>query len=364
MRTDWQGFYLDGRTATRQPATIRLMREALEISPAGGASRLWPYRELRQTQGFYAGEEVRIERGDPLPETLLVANSAFLESLHEVAPQLGLRFHDPRRRAARLRWTIGAAGAVLAVTAAIYVWGIPALAAMVAPRVPVAWEESVGRSAIGYMAPPDRRCGDPQLGAAMDAIVHRLTQSAPPSPYSIRVYVVRRPVVNAHALPGGSVVIFTALLQETSSPEELAGVMAHELQHVLQRHTTRAVIQDASTGLLLMALTGDVTGPLAYGLQTARTLGELRYSRRAEDEADVEGMKMLLAARIDPAGMIAFFDKIRQEEGATPKPLTYLSTHPEPAERIAHLRAMAQAWKGTPEPLLPGEDWAALVRRC
>jgi len=100
MRTDWQGFYLDGRTATRQPATIRLMREALEISPAGGASRLWPYRELRQTQGFYAGEEVRIERGDPLPETLLVADSAFLESLHEVAPQLGLRFHDPRRRAA------------------------------------------------------------------------------------------------------------------------------------------------------------------------------------------------------------------------------------------------------------------------
>ena len=79
-------------------------------------------------------------------------------------------------------------------------------------------------------------------------------------------------------------------------------MVAHELQHVLRRHTTRAVIQDASTGLLLMALTGDVTGPLAYGLQTARTLGELRYSRRAEDEADTEGMKMLLAARIDPAG--------------------------------------------------------------
>jgi beta-barrel assembly-enhancing protease len=364
MRTDWQGFYLDGQTATRQPATIRLMREAIEISPAGGASRLWPYRELRQTQGSYVGQEVRIERGDPLPETLLVPDSAFLESLHEVAPQLGLRFHDPRRRAARRRWTIGAAAAVLVVTGAIYLWGIPALAGLIAPRVPVAWEESVGRSAIGYMAPAERRCGDPQLGAAMDTIVRRLTRSAPPSPYTIRVYVVNRTVVNAHALPGGNVVIFTALLQETRTPEELAGVMAHELQHILRRHTTRAVIQDASTGLLLMALTGDVTGPLAYGLQTARTLGELRYSRRAEDEADEEGMKMLLAARVDPAGMITFFDKIRKEEGPTPKPLTYLSTHPEAAQRIVHLRAMAAAWKGTPEPLLPGEDWAALVRRC
>ena len=60
MRTDWQGIYLDGQTAARHAATVRLMREALEISPAGGAPRLWPYRELRQTQGSYAGEEVRL----------------------------------------------------------------------------------------------------------------------------------------------------------------------------------------------------------------------------------------------------------------------------------------------------------------
>lgn len=364
MRTDWPGVYLDGQTATRHPATVRLMREALEISPAGGAARLWPYRELRQTQGYYAGEEVRIERGGELPETLLIPDSAFLESLHEVAPGLRLRFHDPRQRRARVRWTIAAAVSVLAVTAAVYLWGIPALAALLAPRVPIAWEESVGRSAIAYMAPPERRCGDARLGAAMDEIVRRLTASAPPSPYTLRVYVVRREVVNAHALPGGNVVVFTGLLERTRTPAELAGVIAHELQHVLRRHTTRAVIQDASTGLLLMALTGDVTGPLAYGLQTARTLGSLRYSRHAEDEADTEGMKMLLAARVDPAGMIDFFDTIGKEEGRSPRALTYFSTHPLAADRIERLRAMAGAWTGTPEPLLPGEDWPALVKRC
>src|SRR5512143_1474452 len=327
MRTDWQGIYLDGQTAARHPATIRLMREALEISPAGGGTRLWPYRELRQTQGFYAGGEGRSERGGDLPETLLVADSAFLESLHEVAPGLRLRFHDPRRRRARVRWTIAAAAAVLAVTAAIYLWGIPALAALAAPRVPVAWEENVGRSAIAYLAPVARRCGDSRLAATMDEIVRRLTAPAPPSPYTLRVYVVNRPIVNAHALPGGSVVIFTGLLERTRTAEELAGVVAHELQ-------------------------------------TARTLGELRYSRRAEDEADIEGMKMLLAARIDPTGMIGFFDTIRREEGSQPKALTYFSTHPLADERIARLRSMAAAWKGTPEPLLPTEDWPALAKRC
>jgi predicted Zn-dependent protease len=364
MRTDWQGSYLDGRTAARQAATIRLMREGLEITTAAGGTRLWPYRELRQTQGAYAGEEVRLERGGDLPETLLVSDAAFLQSLHEAAPHVGARFHDPRRRAARLRWTIVAAGGVVAATVAIYLWGIPLLAGLVTPYVPVVWEEALGRSAVTYLAPPQQRCGDPVLGAAMDAVVARLLAAGPPSPYTMRVYVVNRPIVNALAAPGGHVVIFHGLLERTGTPEELAGVMAHELQHILRRHTTRAVIQDVGTGLLLMALTGDVTGPLAYGLQTARALGDLRYSRRNEEDADVEGMKMLLAARVDPAGLITFFERMEKEEGAHPKALTYLSSHPMPAERIARLKALAATRRGGSDPVLPGEDYAALTKRC
>jgi predicted Zn-dependent protease len=340
------------------------MREGVEVTPANGAPRLWPYRELRQTQGFYAGEEVRLERGLELGETLLVSDTAFLESLREVAPHVGGRFHDPGRRAARIRWTVVAAAGVIATAAAIYVWGIPALAALVAPRVPVTWEESVGRAAVSHLAPPGRRCGDPELARVIDETVRRLTAPGPPSPYTFRVSVVDRPLVNALAVPGGYVVVFRGLLERTATAEELAGVLAHELQHVLQRHATRAVIQDASTGLLLMALTGDVTGPLAYGLQTARTLGDLRYSRRAEEEADTEGMKMMLAARLDPSGMITFFERIQQEEGPTPKALTYLSTHPLAADRIGRLKAMAAAWTGTPEPLRPADRWVDLAKRC
>jgi predicted Zn-dependent protease len=363
MRSDWAGSYLDGRTAARQPATVRLLREGLEITTAAAGIRLWSYRELRQTQGFYAGEEVRLERGGELPETLLIADPAFLESLHEAAAHVGLRFHDPRRRAARVRWTIVAGVGVLAATAAIYLWGIPLAAALVTPHVPVAWEEAVGRSAVGVLAPPERRCEDPAVGAAVSAITARLAAGSP-SPYTIRIYVVNRPVVNAVAVPGGYVMIFRGLLERTRTPEELAGVMAHELQHVLLRHTTRAVVQDVGTGLLLMALTGDMTGPLAYGLETARALGELRYSRRAEDEADREGMKMLLAARVDPAGMIAFFETIRKEEGDQPKALEYLSSHPMPAERIARLKALAASSREPTEPLLPGQDWPTLTKRC
>src|SRR5262245_14659182 len=145
MRTDWQGFYLDGRTAVRRPVTVRLMREGIEVTAPGEPSRFWSYGEARQTQGAYAGEEVRLERGRPIPETLVIADTAFLESLHEAAAHAGVRFHDPRRRAMRVRLTVAAAAAVVSATAAIYLWGIPLLASLAAPRVPVAWEDSVGQ---------------------------------------------------------------------------------------------------------------------------------------------------------------------------------------------------------------------------
>jgi Zn-dependent protease with chaperone function len=364
MRTDWTGDYLDGRTATRQPATIRLMREGLEVTTAAGGTRVWRYRDLRQTEGFYAGEEVRLEWGEGLPETLLIADPAFLTSLHEVAPHVGLRFHDPRRRSVRRWWTIGAAGGVLSAAAGIYLWGIPLMASVVTPYVPTAWEDSVGQSAVSVLAPSGERCGDPALRAALDAIAVRLLTAHPASPYTMRFYVVNSPVRNALAAPGGHVVIFRGLLERMRTPEELAGVMAHELQHVLLRHATQQVIQGVGIGLLLMAFSGDVTGPVVYGLQTARTLGELRYSRRAEDEADREGMRMLLDARVDPAGLVAFFEALRKEEGSRLGALEYLSSHPMTAERLDRLRSLAASARASSEPLLAGEDWPALVRRC
>src|SRR5688572_3339708 len=106
MRPDWEGYYLDGRTPARQPARIRLMRGGIEISPEGGATVWWPYPEIRQTQGFYAGEEVRLERGTAPPEAVVVPDLGVLASLQEMAPEVAARFHDPGRRRSRVAFTL------------------------------------------------------------------------------------------------------------------------------------------------------------------------------------------------------------------------------------------------------------------
>ena len=365
MKTDWEGYYLDGRSATRHRAAIRLMRSGLEVTTEAG-TLWWPYPEIRQTQGFYAGEEVRLERGGEIPEALLVSDAAFLTALHRVAPELATRFHDPAHRRSRAKLTLLAAAAVIGITTALYLWGIPAMAGIVASQVPASWEEGLGEAVVEHLAPPPKRCTDPALARAIDEITITLTRTLPAPPYTFRVAVVDNPTVNAIAAPGGFIVLFRGLVERTQTPEELAGVLAHEVQHIVRRHATRMLVQNASTGLLLGALTGDASGAMRFGLEGARVLGILRYSRYHEEEADLEGMRMLIAARIDPAGLVRFFDSLKEKEQGREGPtfLTYLSTHPSTADRVERLKSLAAQADGQWITLLPDLQWREISRLC
>lgn len=366
MRLDWEAAYLDGRTAARRRAGVHITRTGLDVTlPESGTRFFWPFREIRQTQGTYAGEQVRLERGGELAEALLIGDVGFLSAARAASPE-ATHFHDPARRRFRVGLTFGALVAAVALAVGIYYIGIPAFAAVAAARVPVSWEDKLGSAIVEHFAPPARRCDDPARQARIDGIVAALTAKARPQPYTFRVTVVNSSIVNAVAAPGGHVILFRGLLERTDSAEELAGVLAHEVEHVLHRHVTRAIFQQASTGVLMAALVGDVSGVVAYGLEGARTLGDLQMSRAAESEADHDGMRLLQEAGIDTQGMITFFEKLSsRERGRGNDTLTrYLRTHPTTAERIATLRALAAAVPKPERRLLPDDDWNDIRSLC
>lgn len=364
MRTQWDGVFLDGRSAARRQATIHLAPTGLQITTEDGQTLRWPLGEIRQTQGFYAGEEVRLEWGGDHPAALLVSDAAFLSAIHRLAGGRAGHLHDPTRRRRRAVAAAAAALGALVLVVVLYLWGIPALATVAAARVPVAWEEQLGQTVADQLAPPGQRCTDPRRQATIDEIVARLTAPLPVRLYTFRALVADNPTVNAFAAPGGYVVVFRGLLARTRSAEELAGVLAHELQHVLHRHATRALLQRASMGVLIGALSGDPTGALGFGLDSARTLATLEYSRQLEEEADAEGLRMLLAAGVDPAGMQAFFERLAGEARGMPRLLNYLSTHPSPEDRLERLRTLARQPGPPSRPLLPDYDWRDITRIC
>ncbi len=349
----------------RRPASICILRRGLDITLEDGTVLQWLYTDIRQTQGFYAGEEVRLERGGDLSEALLIAEPGFLVSLRRIGQEATGHFHDPSRRGRRAALALLSAVGAVAGGLAIYFWLIPFAADTVAMRVPVAWEERLGRSVAQELAPPGRHCRDPQVAKAIEEIMGRLGRELPGTPYTFRVAVVNDRRVNALAAPGGYILVFRGLLERTRTPEELAGVLAHELQHVIRRDVTRALLRHASTELLLRAMMGDPTGVMAYGLEAARTLAALKYSREAEAQADAEGLRLLLAAGIDPAGMLAFFEQLLASEQRQARLPQYFSTHPDAQDRLIRLRALAgEAQTAPPTPLLPQADWSALRLLC
>jgi predicted Zn-dependent protease len=177
-----------------------------------------------------------------------------------------------------------------------------------------------------------------------------------------RLFVVRDTTVNAFAAPGGFVVVHSGLLAATKTPEELAGVLAHEIQHVVHRHSTRAIIREAPLRLALSALSGG--GGIETAATVAGTLGVLRYRRADEAEADRDGIRLLEAARVDPAGMVAFMRTLEGRHGGGPRLVTYLSSHLRTADRVAALEAVAKPRRAASKPVLDATAWGRVRGMC
>ncbi|MHB2016134.1 MAG: M48 family metallopeptidase [Candidatus Xenobia bacterium] len=251
------------------------------------------------------------------------------------------------RKAQRERGLWARAVVVLVTVLACCGLALQALPWLVVREMPPSVEE-----ALGQMNVPQQ--GVVTQGAAYDA-VHavwdRLSKGLQPNPYHFRLYVVESSVVNAFAAPGGTVVVYTALLKMAQSPEELAGVLGHESQHVIQRHTLKAMVRSVELGAMVHLLMGDADRDMR---NMSQKLTSLAYSRQAEAQADSEGCNVLYRAHIDPHGLEKFFERL-QEKYPTGGP-AFLSDHPSTPDRMASLNQQIAAYP--PEPYEPIQvDW-------
>lgn len=257
-----------------------------------------------------------------------------------------------------------ALGLMVGLGAAAY-WLLPGATGLAALILPKNWEAQLGKAIYRGMVDGATACDDEILARNLQAMIDRLAQAAPPHPYQFRLTVVQDGTMNAFAAPGGYLVLHTGLLEKTTTPEELAGVLAHEMQHVLRQHGVQALFREISSGLLASAVMGDAGGAMDMVLEGAKTLDSMHYSRSHEAEADRLGLAMLNTAHINPQGMIRLFQKLREAERSLPNTPTYLSSHPATAERLKALRrAIAPSKAAQPIRLEGVHDWAELTRRC
>jgi beta-barrel assembly-enhancing protease len=191
---------------------------------------------------------------------------------------------------------------------------------------------------------------DRTVEAYVDAIVSRLSAAAPGPRFPYQAKVVDAADINAFALPGGYIYVNRGLIAAARNEGELAGVLAHEIAHVAERHgteqATKAYGAQAGVGLLAQILSGK-DKRLGIGEQIVGSLGVnalfMKFSRDAENEADRVGAQMMARAGYDPMAMASFFDLLQQQRGRNPNAVSqFFSSHPAPANRSANIRGYAQ----------------------
>lgn len=362
----WHGQYFDGHSPIAHQVSIDIAPAGLSIQGISEEPLLWDYKDIHQTQGHYQGEEVRLERKNDHHDLLVVNDTNFLTALHGLAPSAVGHLHNPRTRTRRFLLTIAAGVFAIPLIWVVYAKGVPALSGPLTNLIPYSWETQLGDALVEEIAPSKERCLDPQLLEKANTLVQTLISTVETVPYTFRLAIIDKPILNALALPGGHIIIFRGLLESTETPEELTGVLAHEIQHVLQRHGMRLLVQNMTLGLIIGALTGDVSGIMTFVLEGAHVLQTLSYSRSAEEEADREGMALLLAAKINPDGMVSFFEYLKEQHGGNDRdPMwRYLSTHPTAGNRAEKLRVQANAREQSSHSLFPLDDWQQITNLC
>jgi Zn-dependent protease with chaperone function len=287
------------------------------------------------------------------PDLIRAFREAAPDHLSQPFEQAAERVRQVRRRH-RATWGV-VAGSILAVALGLW-FGADLLVEMAVSRMPVEWEQKLGEAAYkDFLSHQDVMKEGPAV-KAVEEMTQRLVEQIPDNPYKFQVTVVKSDVVNAFALPGGYVVVFTGLMKKADNGEEVAGVLGHELNHVLQRHGLERIVKSMGVMAAVAIIVGDQQGLIGLMRQVGVELLTLKFGRAQETEADLTGLQLVYRAKIDPNGMVTFFQKLAEKDEGR---VEWLSTHPMSSARAERLRAeLAALPKRSPEPFT--FEWSAV----
>ncbi len=183
------------------------------------------------------------------------------------------------------------------------------------------------------------------------------------SVYPLRVRVAESPEINAFALPGGNIVVYSGILKKMNSYEELAALLGHEATHVIGRHSLKSVFRSAASSLLIASVFGDLSGLSSVMLSQADRFKQLDYSRELETEADDKGLELMVKNKVSPRGMLQLLELLKAEGAETPALMKYLSTHPDTEARIKNMASQKESYLIFPENTALKTDFNHLKRQ-
>jgi Zn-dependent protease with chaperone function len=308
-----------------------------------------PYSQLKLGRKESSGKMFLLSPQDG-SFNLLSLQKGLLKEIRKKAPLEVIEQADHITRTNRnnfLRLSAITAGVLLILVIIINLIQVGFNAAIM--LLPKELDEQLGEIGLLQMRGELRDLRDPLITETMETILSELemhVETGDDYRWPFRVMVVRSEEVNAFALPGGTIVFFSGLLESAESPEEIAGVMAHEMGHIINRHGIKRIAQSIGTITIIRLFFGDAEGLFEMAAELLTIASINNYSQDQEREADETSVKLMYSAGLNPEAFTDFFYRLKEEHGDIPSYLSWLSTHPSHSERI---KAIEDMIKNLPE---------------
>lgn len=320
---------LDGIFFQSEELNYSIRYVNLEINAGGAGNRFVFFKDKKQ-------EAISLYTSDTsvLKNTFITSNSNFSKDISQAKKTLNKIFIA----------TSIVIGLIIIFVGCLYLLKDKMVEGL-ASQVPIEWEQQAGDKLFSALSLQYDFIKDDSLKNNFLKIAAPLFNQIEKQGYKIDLYFVKDPTINAFALPGGKVVVQSGLIENAKSWEEIMGVLSHELAHVTKRHHVRGVIDNIGIFAILSATLGDVSGLAATFANLGGDLASLSNSRSFENEADEAGWNYLINAKMNPNGLISFFETLKKENESELEStvnasidLSFLSTHPDTQNRIDHLK--------------------------
>lgn len=330
-------YYGDGQSARKVLCRLSLIGNTLKLSfnNDGFTFLVWEIQRLHTVQ--FSGSLLHVHYGD-YPHQWLQVEGEMAQKIFEIWSQKkplskATLWNNRKLPAFLITLIVG----FLAIAAFSWFVVLPWVSVKASTLISVETEIDIGdKLALTYSTEESQ---SDSASAILQAFTNALKLD---EVYPIRTEVIRSDEINAFALPGGRIFVYSGIIEKMKSYEELVALLSHESSHVTHRHSLKSMSRSAASSIVIATVFGDV-GQVSAGLiSKADEIRQLGYSRELETEADIEGLKTMAKNKVSGEGMLHLLELLKKEAAEMPALLTYVSTHPDTDARIAAISAQAE----------------------
>ena len=217
-------------------------------------------------------------------------------------------------------------------------------------------EKKIGDEIVEVLKKTEQEAGADSAALVLTNIKNKLLYSNRNIPHDLQLHLIKSNEVNAFALPGNHIIVYTGLINQCDSPEELCGVLAHEMAHLSLNHVMKRLAGEIGITVLATVTTGNAQ----VINQVIKLLSSNAFERKQESEADAAAVTFLIHSHINPNAFAGFMDKIANLKKEQPGVMEWISTHPDSHARAETIRSLIGTTHQAYNPVINPEEWQLL----